>query len=129
MNVERLTCFAFAFAAAALAPALAHAQAGQCSLIAHVDGFRNEKGVAGATLFRTPDGWPESNDKSFKHAFAVIHDENENRKMDRNMLGIPKEGFGFANNPHVALTTPSFDAASVEVACPSTEITVHLQYK
>ena len=45
------------------------------------------------------------------------------------MFHIPKEGFGFANNPHVNLTTPSFKEASVNVTCPVTEINVTLQYK
>jgi uncharacterized protein (DUF2141 family) len=131
----------------------AHAQAGSCKLIVHVSGFRNAKGDAGATLFSTPDGWPENNDKALKHGpfpidpstktstvtfadlapgaygFAVIHDENQNHKLDRNFIGIPKEGFGFANNPHVNLTTPSFKDATVNVTCPVTEINVTLQYK
>jgi len=32
------------------------------------------------------------------YAIAVIHDENENRELDKNFLGIPKEGYGFSNN-------------------------------
>lgn len=135
------------------APPAVHSQEASCKLVVHVSGFRNAKGVAGATLFNKADGWPEDNDKSFKHgpfpidpatrtatvtfadlapgayAFAVIHDENENKKLDRNLIGIPKEGFGFANNPHVALSAPSFKDASVNVQCPVTEINVALQYK
>jgi uncharacterized protein (DUF2141 family) len=131
----------------------AHAQAGSCKLVVHVQGFRNLKGDAGATLFNSPDGWPEDNDKALKHGpfpidpatktstvtfadlapgvygFAVIHDENQNHKLDRNMIGWPKEGFGFANNPHVGLSAPPFKDATVNVTCPVTEITVTLQYK
>ncbi len=32
------------------------------------------------------------------YAISVIHDENENKKLDKNFLGIPKEGYGFSNN-------------------------------
>jgi uncharacterized protein (DUF2141 family) len=116
----------------------------------HVDGFRNQKGDAGITVFRSADGWPENNDKAFRHgafpitgptatarlelppgryAIAAIHDENSNHKLDRNFLHIPKEGFGFANNPKVLLSAPSFDKAAVQVVCPETEISIHLIYR
>jgi len=121
-----------------------------CKLVVHVDGFRNDKGKLGVTLFNQPGGWPEKTDKSFRHgpfpitgktgvasfdlpagdyAVAVIHDENENKKLDRNFFNIPTEGFGFANNPKVTLSAPPYSAAIVHVACPVTETTVHLIYK
>lgn len=122
-----------------------------CRLVINVDRIRNQKGVLGATVFRSPDGWPEKNDKSFRHgpfpltgstgtaafsdlapgdyAVAVIHDENENRKVDRNFLGWPLEGFGFANNPKVLLEAPSFKQALVHVSCPVTQISIHMIYK
>ena len=125
-------------------------QANTCSLVIHVDGFRNQKGDVGVSLFTSPDGWPEKNDKAFLHgphpfsgdkttvtlevpagryAITVLHDENGNHKMDRNFLGIPKEGYGFANNPRVFLTPPDFKTASIDVGCPQTETTIHLNYK
>ena len=45
------------------------------------------------------------------------------------MFHIPKEGFGFSNNPTVFLTPPSFDTAAIPVTCPTTETTIHLIYK
>jgi uncharacterized protein (DUF2141 family) len=119
----------------------------------HVDGFRNTRGNLGTILFRSPDGWPEDGNKSFRHgpapidkdtrtavavwpdlppgdyAVAAIHDENSNARLDRNLIGVPKEGFGFANNPHVGLVPPAFEKAIVHVACPVTDITIHLQFK
>ncbi len=123
-----------------------------CILRIHVDGFRNTRGNLGTVIFTTPAGWPEDLNKSFRHGpapidqaartavaewtlppgtygVAAIHDENSNHKLDRNFFGIPKEGFGFANNPHVGLSAPSFQAAQARVACPVTEINIHLQYK
>lgn len=32
------------------------------------------------------------------YAIAVHHDKNENGKLDKNILGIPKEDYGFSNN-------------------------------
>lgn len=122
-----------------------------CELIVNIDGFRSEKGSAGGAVFKSPDGWPENNNKAFRlshstihgnraelrfqnlapgrYAVAVIDDENSNKRLDRNFLRIPKEGFGFANNPHVALAAPSFDAAAVQVSCPRTAIQIQLIYK
>jgi uncharacterized protein (DUF2141 family) len=116
----------------------------------HIDGFRNQKGNAGITIFKSPDGWPENNDKAFMHsghpftgdqattelqlppgryAIAALHDENSNHKLDRNMIGWPREGFGFSNNPKVNLSPPSFDTAAMQVTCPVTDTTIHLIYK
>ncbi len=124
-----------------------------CTLRIHVDGLRNSTGKVGTVIFTTEDGWPEDLSKSFRsgptdiaqgekqatavwdnlpagdYGVAAIHDENSNHKLDRNFIGIPKEGFGFANNPHVGLSAPAFAAAIVHVQCPSTETTIHLIYK
>jgi uncharacterized protein (DUF2141 family) len=121
-----------------------------CAVTLHVDGFRNQKGDLGVTVFQSSDGWPENNNKALQHgafpfsgnqatvkldlppgryAFAVIHDENSNHKLDRNFIGYPKEGFGFSTNPRVYLSAPSFEATAVQVACPATEISIHLIYK
>jgi len=48
------------------------------------------------------------------YAIGVYVDENENEKLDTNFLGIPKEQFGFSNNPK-ALGIPKFEAASFVV--------------
>jgi uncharacterized protein (DUF2141 family) len=32
------------------------------------------------------------------YGISVMHDANSNEKLDSNMIGIPKEGFGFSNN-------------------------------
>lgn len=148
--VKKAIVSLLAAAAFAYAPGQAHAQSSPCALTIHVDGFRNQKGDLGISLFTSSDGWPEDNSKAYFHrpnpitgsatsvtlqvpagrySIAVLHDENGNHKQDRNMLGIPKEGFGFANNPRVLLTAPRFDVAAVQVACPSTETTIHLIYK
>jgi len=124
-----------------------------CTLRIYVDGLRNSNGVVGSVLFTSADGWPEDTSKAFRHGptpipsgqrqatvvwdnlppgdygVAAIHDENRNARLDRNFIGIPKEGFGFANNPHVGLTAPPFRAALVHVICPVTDASIHLQYK
>lgn len=46
--------------------------------------------------------------KPGKYAFKFFHDENNNNKLDVNWIGIPKEGFGFSNNPTMTFGPPSF---------------------
>jgi uncharacterized protein (DUF2141 family) len=98
---------------------------GNCTLIIHATGFRNQKGVAGGTLFSSPNGWPEDNDKAYAHGpfpitgdhatltfehlpprrygVAILHDENSNHKLDRNFLRIPKEGNNIVDNSPVSV--------------------------
>ena len=33
-----------------------------------------------------------------EYAIKMYQDENDNNKLDTNLLGIPKEGYGFSNN-------------------------------
>jgi len=46
------------------------------------------------------------------YAIAILHDENSNQKMDKNILGIPKEGYGFSNNATGTFGPPSIRKAS-----------------
>lgn len=34
-----------------------------------------------------------------EYMVQYYHDANSNKKMDSNFIGIPKEGYGFSNNP------------------------------
>jgi uncharacterized protein (DUF2141 family) len=33
-----------------------------------------------------------------EYVFAIFHDENNNKQIDQNFLGIPTEGLPFSNN-------------------------------
>jgi len=125
------------------------AQSATCQVTVRVEGFRNEKGVLGVNVFRSPDGWPEDSAKAFfnadfpisgdhataqfnlppgRYAIAVLHDENSSHKLEKNFLGIPTKGFGFANNPKVLFSAPSFDSAALQVSSPATETSIRLIY-
>lgn len=120
------------------------------TLTIHMTGFRSEVGAAGVLVFCTAKGWPESNEDACEHksvpihngeatiqfdglkagtyAAVGLHDENMNKKLDRNFLGIPKEGFGFPHDIKVGLRPPSWDAASFKVDGDTT-IEIKMQYK
>lgn len=50
-----------------------------------------------------------------KYAFKLIHDENGNKKLDTNWLGIPKEGIAFSNSPKMTFGPPSFEKIIFEL--------------
>jgi uncharacterized protein (DUF2141 family) len=64
--------------------------------------------------------------KPGNYAVMVMHDENSNGKLDSNILGIPKEGYGFSNNPNV-MRQPTFEEARFEVKDGSNQITIELR--
>ncbi|MCP4088374.1 MAG: DUF2141 domain-containing protein [Gammaproteobacteria bacterium] len=51
-----------------------------------------------------PAGW---------FVIAVLHDADSNKEMATNALGIPKEGYGFSNNPKSYFGPPDFDKAAI----------------
>ena len=96
-----------------------------------IDEMNSDKGHILYILFNAEDGFPDDPSKSLRkgkisaaeakdgfslkeledgeYAVSVIHDENDNDKLDTNFLGIPKEGVGFSNNPRLYFGAPSFD--------------------
>jgi uncharacterized protein (DUF2141 family) len=46
-----------------------------------------------------------------EYAVSFIHDENDNKKMDTNFLGIPKEDYGCSNNARGFMGPPKYDDA------------------
>jgi uncharacterized protein (DUF2141 family) len=49
-----------------------------------------------------------------RYALAVYHDENQNGILDANEIGIPREGYGFSNNPKIP-GRPKFEQAAFEL--------------
>lgn len=60
-----------------------------------------------------------------RYAVRVMHDENGNGKLDSNMLGIPKEGYGASNNPRV-MRAPLFDEAAFDLGESDLSIPIKL---
>ena len=46
--------------------------------------------------------------RSGTYALLVVHDENRNGRLDMT-LGIPREGFGFSNNPAMKPRAPKWE--------------------
>ena len=60
------------------------------------------------------------------YAVQVMHDENDNGKLDSNFLGIPSEGYGFSQNPGV-MRRATFEEARFELPAEGAEILVRLR--
>lgn len=113
--------------------------------------LRNSKGHVLVSLFRDGTGYPDQPAKAFRkeklviiekkatlhledipagtYAIAILHDENDDLKMNTNWIGIPKEGYGFSNNVMGTFGPPTFQKASFrfEAQKPVT-ITIRTRY-
>ncbi|MEG0032972.1 MAG: DUF2141 domain-containing protein [Mucinivorans sp.] len=49
------------------------------------------------------------------YTVTLYHDDDNNRKLTTNFLGIPREGFGFSNNAKVVLGRPAYKLAKFDV--------------
>jgi uncharacterized protein (DUF2141 family) len=84
------------------------------------DNFPDKHSAAIVTKFypitQTTDSMTVSFDvKPGRYAIATYLDANKNKVMDKNLLGIPKERFGFSNNPTVQFSAPNFNECDIEV--------------
>jgi len=52
----------------------------------------------------------------------VVDDANGNGDLDRNLLGIPTESYGFSNGVRPTLRAPTFDEAAIGVAAAATTL-------
>jgi uncharacterized protein (DUF2141 family) len=63
-----------------------------------------------------------------EYAVSIIHDANENEKLDTDFLGIPKEGFGFGNNAMGTFGPPDFEKAKIKIQNATVSQEVSLKY-
>jgi uncharacterized protein (DUF2141 family) len=148
MKARATALFAGLLAAGA---ALGGPQPGCPGIHVQVLDIRNSTGTVACALFESADGFPieflhaATNVMVIRirksqarcdfedippgtYALAVIHDENMNGKLDTNVLGIPKEGYGFSNQAKAWFAAPSFEAASFNYDGRALEMTLSLDY-
>lgn len=59
------------------------------------------------------------------YAVSIFHDENDNGKMDKNFMGIPKEDYGCSNDASGFMGPPKWKDAKFELKADKT-ITITL---
>jgi uncharacterized protein (DUF2141 family) len=62
------------------------------------------------------------------YGLVLYHDANANGKIDRNALGIPKEGFGFSGNPRILFSAPKLKSVRMAVNAPGTVTRIRMRY-
>ena len=120
------------------------------SLDVEIQGIRSAKGKVYVALWASSDGFPDDDHKAFQtqmlearegkvtltfaglrpgsYAISAYHDENSNGKLDKNMLGIPKDGYGFSRDARAKMSAPKFDAAVFEARGARAKTTFSIQY-
>lgn len=113
------------------------------SLTVKAEKLQNSKGVVQFALYNKDGSIPDENYKNYyrlekakivngkseitfknlpkgKYAVNILHDENNNGKIDKSLL-IPKEGIGLSNYQTIGLTNrPNFIRASFELIADKT---------
>ena len=108
------------------------------SLTVEVENLRNSKGLVQFALYNKDGSIPDEHYKNYfkmekatinndkaevtfsnlpegDYAVNILHDENNNGKIDKGLL-LPKEGIGFSNYQSIGLRNrPNFSKASFEI--------------
>jgi len=65
---------------------------------------------------------------SQEYAISVLHDENGNRKLDKNAFGAPKEGWATTNNITHPFKAPEFEESKIFLKEPNSVYQVKMHY-
>lgn len=120
-----------------------------CSLSVTLTGMKNQDGQLCFSLFNGAAGFPGGGEQAIAkqlipanspspsivfdnlepgtYAVAAFHDANGDGLLNRGLMGIPREGFGFSNNPKILVGAPSFKKAAI--ALTQTQLAIQIQLK
>ena len=62
------------------------------------------------------------------YAVSIFHDENDNLKLDKSLLGLPKEGYGFSKNFVPRMGPPKFKDVALDVTSSHQKVYIKLRY-
>ena len=137
---------------ALLAAGIAEAQTSNASNTIKVDvvGLHSNDGEVHCALYSSADGFPDGSAKAAMtttgkitnqhavcefapvtpgdYAISAFQDENSNGKLDRNFMGMPKEGVGASNDAKGSFGPPKFADARFSYKGGPQELTIHVQY-
>ena len=121
------------------------------TIIVHITGLKNFAGKLGVSLYNSKRGFPGKHEQAYasvlkkitstaenvifehlpygSYALSVMHDENDNGKLDTNFIGIPKEGVGVSNNPKIGMGGPKFNDSVFTLDTKELEVTVAMKYR
>jgi len=115
-----------------------------------IGGLRSDKGRVVCALFFSAAAFPKNPDKAVattksnishgqavcefsgvgpgRYAISTFHDENSNGKLDRNFIGIPREGVGASNNAVGHFGPPKFDEAAFQYSGGVLDLKITVAY-
>lgn len=118
-------------------------------IVVTIDGLHSSKGHVYVALFARPQGFPDG-DYSVRHtkikaalgtmtvafdglpagtyAAGAYHDEDDNRRLDTNLIGYPVEGYALSNGIRAVISRPRFIDAAFTVGDQGTVVPLHIRY-
>lgn len=115
-----------------------------------ITNLKNDKGNVKLSLYNSPDGFPKEAEKAVKvaaipikdgkayiefpnmpygeYAVILLHDENNNDKMDFHFYGPPKEGYAASNGAKGTFGPPDFEDARFPLDKNTVTVTMKLDY-
>ena len=114
-----------------------------------INELRNQKGEVCVALFESKAGFPEDDEQAVcnqcfaisalpmtvdfevphgSYAVSLLHDENKDGELNTNIVGIPKEGIGFSNDPRIIKGTPSFEKTRFEFNEDNQSVEIAVKY-
>lgn len=116
-----------------------------------ITNLKNQYGMLGVSLYNSENGFPADHTKACAsatksidgttdevifsnlpygtYAISVLHDENNNGKLDTTFLiGIPKEGIGVSNNPKARRGPPDFNECVFTLDSSDHELSIAMRY-
>lgn len=124
----------------------------KANLVVSIENLRNNDGNLCLNVFDGPEGFPQEEDRAMhsqcyelkedslsfeipnltvgqEYGIAVFHDENANNKLDTvPFIGIPKEGYGFSQNPGFKPGVPSFNEIKFKFDRSKPQEMIQLRY-
>ena len=145
MKLLKLSICLFLWQAAS--PAL-HTKSGIEIIIPNLNSMDGQVGIL---VFQEKDGYPDQFEQALesmlvpidkipfsigidnllpgKYVITVMHDKNGNGKLDKNLFGIPKEGYGVSNNPSSQkFGPPKWEEGLIHLTQDQLKIEVQMKY-
>jgi uncharacterized protein (DUF2141 family) len=134
-----------------LFPTIGYGQNAKTTLSVSAEGFKNTKGQAIIAVYSSKETWlqlekairlqkvkPVKTEINVKfedlvpgtYAVGVIHDENENGKLDMRYFPFPRprEGAGVSNDARKNMGPPSWDDSKFTLSSAGTAINIKIRY-
>ncbi len=124
--------------------------AGTVSITVEIFEFRNSAGMAQLTLYDKEDEFLSEDSKTSRvqrveiesekatcvfegvapgqYAIGMMHDEDGDGEMKKNLIGIPKEGIGMSNNAKPKFGPPKWKDAVFTVGTEDVTLAISLMY-